>query len=132
MDQAGGIGQPAQNKPFVDRRQTKPDVWARIFRYLTVLVYPLLILYVLIIVELGDTFEQSSVAKQIHLSSPATTRQIGLNALLPIMIAGVVIGAIGLVLSFKRARRRSDYNYQTQMFLTIVSAGGLVIYFLLR
>jgi len=132
MDQAAGLGQPVQNKPFVERRQRKPDVWARVFRYLTVLVYPLLLIYFLVFVELADTIERSKVAKQIGLTSTAAPRHMGLDVLLPIMIAGVVIGAIGLILSFKRARRRSDYNYQTQLFLTIVSAGGLVVYFLLR
>ena len=44
----------------------------------------------------------------------------------------MLIGAVGLALSRLRARRRSDYNYKTQLILVILSVGGLVAFFLLR
>ena len=133
MEPAVGQSQPAAYKPGMpDRRHRKPDVWARVFRYLTVLVYPLMIIYFLIILELGDALQRSKVTANIEPVSTEAVRSGGGHAILPIMIAGVVVGAIGLILSFKRARRRSDYNYQTQLFLTLLSAGGLVVYFLFR
>ena len=52
--------------------------------------------------------------------------------MLPLLLAGVLIGVVGLVLSRKRARRRFDYNYQTQLLLVILSVGGLAVFFFLR
>ncbi|NCA81978.1 MAG: hypothetical protein EOM72_04460 [Opitutae bacterium] len=133
MEPAVGQSQPAAYKPGMpDRRRRKPDAWARVFRYLTVLVYPLLIIYFLVIVSLGDSLQRSKVTQNIDAVSTEAVRSGGGHAILPIMVAGVAVGAIGLILSFKRARRRSDYNYQTQLFLTLLSAGGLVVYFLFR
>ena len=133
MEPAAGQSQPTSYKPGMpDRRRRKPDVWARVFRYLTVLVYPLMIIYFLIIVSLGDSLQRSKVTENGAPVSTEAVRSGEGHAILPIMIAGVAVGAIGLILSFKRARRRSDYTYQTQLFLTLLSAGGLVVYFLFR
>ena len=52
MEPVVGQSQPTPYKPGMpDRRHRKPDVWARVFRYLTVLVYPLMIIYFLLIVS---------------------------------------------------------------------------------
>ena len=132
MDQSDGHGQPVPNRPFVDRRQKKPDVWSRVFRYLAVLVYPLLLIYFFFFLELADSFEQSNVAKQIGKTAAEVPQSLGLEAfLLPTLIAGAVIGATGLILSFKRARRQSDYNYRTQLFLVILSVVGLAVFYLI-
>ena len=132
MEPAVGQSQPAAYKPGMpDRRQRKPDVWSRVFRYLTVLVYPLLIIYFLVIVSLGDSLQRSKIGQTEDPASAEVARGGGSHAMVAIMVAGVAIGAIGLFLSFKRARRRSDYNYQTQLFLTLLSAAGLVVYYLL-
>ncbi len=132
MDSTVGQSQPVSFKPGVpDRRQRKPDVWARVFRYLTVLVYPLMIIYFFVFAELGDNLQRSKIAWPADQASAEVVRGKGGYAIVAIMLAGVAIGAIGLFLSFKRARRRSDYNYQTQLFLTLLSAGGLVVYYLL-
>ena len=73
-------------------------------------------------------------AKTSRCRVPAGERaaSAGLQAFLPIMLAGLAIGVLGLLLSRKRARRRSDYNYQTQLILIILSVGGLLIYFFAR
>ena len=114
-----------------DRRQRKPDVWSRVFRYLTVLVYPLMIVYFLVFAALGDRIQRGKIDGTAEQAPAEVVRGNGGYAILAIMVAGVAIGAIGLFLSFKRARRRSDYNYQTQLFLTLLSAAGLVVYYLL-
>ena len=131
MDSTVGQSKPAAFKSGMpDRRQRKPDVWARVFRYLTVLVYPLMIIIFLIFAALGDGLQRSKIGQTADQAAAEVARSKGGTAIVAIMLAGVAIGAIGLFLSFKRARRRSDYNYQTQLFLTLVSASGLVIYYL--
>ena len=132
MDSSVGQSQPAPFKPGMpDRRQRKPDVWSRVFRYLTVLVYPLMIVYFLVFAALGDRIQRGEIDGTAEQAPAEVVRGNGGYAILAIMVAGVAIGAIGLFLSFKRARRRSDYNYQTQLFLTLLSAAGLVVYYLL-
>ena len=133
MDQASGSGNQVPYRPGMpDRRQRKPDVWARVFRYLTVLLYPVLIAFVLIFVAVASVDQREAMAKQIGKSAEASASSITLDAFLPILVAGVVIGTIGLVLSRKRARRRSDYNYRTQLILIILSVIGLLGYFFVR
>lgn len=133
MEQAAGSGAPMTRKPeTMDRRKRKPDGWARLFRYLTLVIYPVLILYVLIFVMVASEDQRAAMAKQFGQTVAERAGSAGLQAFLPIMVTGVVIGALGLLLSRKRARRRSDYNYLTQLVLIILSVGGLLIYFFVR
>ncbi len=136
MEPTVGQAQQAPYRPGMpDRRQRKPDIWARIFRYLTLLVYPLLIVFLFIFFGEASTDYTQNVSKEmfgVAAPSPVGGGHMDLYTLLPLLVAGVLIGVIGLVLSRKRARRRTDYNYQTQWMLVILSVGGLVIYFLLR
>ena len=46
--------------------------------------------------------------------------------------SSVAFGIGGMALSKFRARRRSDYNYQTQLLLIILSVGGLLVFFALQ
>ncbi len=118
-----------------DRRHRQPDIWARIFRYLTVLIYPLLIVFFFIFFGIASSDHSQAVAAQLvgpAAPEAASKNPVDWGVFLPILIAGALIGTTGLVLSRKRARRRSDYNYQTQCLLTILSVGGLAIFFLLR
>ena len=62
----------------------------------------------------------------------SSASSLQLYTILPLLVAGMLIGAVGLALSRLRARRRSDYNYKTQLILVILSVGGLVAFFLLR
>ena len=131
--------QPEQSAPYKpgmpNRRQRKPDVWARVFRYLTVLVYPLLILCILIFVGFGNADRDRALTAKLGGAAAAEAAGGGrgdLFAVLPILVLGALVGGVGLALNGKRARRRSDYNYRTQLVLTMLSVGGLLVFFLLR
>ena len=117
-----------------DRRQRKPDAWARALRVLTLLVYPILILNLLIFISVASTDQQLMEAKK--MGATATVQSVSgwmsVNAFLPVMIIGLVVALSGLLLSRKRARRHTDYNFQNQLILVILSAGGLIIYLLVR
>lgn len=117
-----------------DRRQRKPDLWARVFRYLTVLVYPLLILYFIIFFGFASADRDQTLAARLGSEAiPETSRsQADLYTFLPVLLLGVLVGGVGLVLNRQRARRRSDYNYRTQLVLTILSVAGLAAFFALR
>ncbi len=115
-----------------DRRKRKPDAWAVAFRWLSLLVYPVLIVCVFIFVAMADVQQRSAMAQQIGLDPAAQSAGIGLKSLLPLLLVGLVIGVGGMALSKFRARRRSDYNYQTQLLLIILSVGGLLVFFALR
>ncbi len=120
---------------MTDRRQRKPDLWARVFRYLTVLVYPLLVLYFLIFFGFASKDRDQVLVQKLGIEAAAESRgdrSSDLFQVLPVLVAGGLIGGVGLVLNRKRARRRSDYNYHTQLGLTVMSVIGLVIFFLLR
>ena len=67
-----------------------------------------------------------------HSDGAAPVSHADLFTVLPLLLAGLLIGAAGLVLSRKRARRRWDYNCQTQLALVLLSAGGLAVFFILR
>ena len=115
-----------------DRRKRKPDAWAVAFRWLSLLVYPVLIVCVFIFVAMADVQQRSAMAQQIGLDPAAQSAGIGLKSLLPLLLVGLTIGIGGMALSKFRARRRSDYNYQTQLLLIILSVGGLLVFFALR
>ena len=134
MDSTVGQSQPASFKPGMpDRRQRKPDALAVAFRWLSLLVYPILVVCVFIFVAITSAQQRSAMAQQInHAAAEGPSAGVGLKTLLPLLLVGLAIGIGGMVLSKFRARRRSDYNYQTQLFLTLLSAGGLVVYFLFR
>lgn len=133
MDRSAEREQPAPCKPGTrDRRKRKPDGWAKLFRHLTLVIYPVLIIYVLSFVALASEDQRLALAKPFGQTLAERAGSAGLQAFLPIMITGVVIGALGVALSRRRARRRSDYNYQTQLVLILLSVGGLVIYFFVR
>lgn len=130
-------GQPQQGpyRPGMpDRRKRKPDAWARIFRWLTLLVYPLLIVFFFIFFGVASADHSQELATRMGVEDiPASSaRHLHLYTLLPLLLAGLLIGAVGLLLGRLRARRRSDYNYRTQLILVIVSVVGLVAFFLLR
>lgn len=117
-----------------DRRHHKPDLWAVMFRVITLLVYPLLIVFLFIFFGVASADHSRGIAVQMGVPAPATipNGHVGLYTLLPLLLAGILVGATGLVLSRKRARRRFDYNYQTQLLLVILSVGGLAIFFVLH
>lgn len=130
-------GQPQQSpyRPGMpDRRRRKPDVWARVFRWITWLVYPLLLVVVLVFLTLADAHSRKNQLAQIDRAVAAADvgGDLNLSPLVPILIAGLAVGVVGLALSRVRARRRHDYNYKTQLVLIVLSAGGLLIYFILQ
>ena len=117
-----------------DRRHRKPDAWALVFRGLTLLVYPLLIVFLFIFFGVASQDHSQSLAAQMGWQTPGSNARnpVDLYTFLPILTAGALIGAVGLFLSRKRARRRFDYNYQTQLALVVLSVGGLIVFFILR
>ena len=129
---------PVQQTPYKpgmpDRRQRKPDMWARVFRWLTLLIYPLLIVFFFIFFGVASADHNHELAAQIggETVQAYSGSSLQLYTILPLLVAGMLIGAIGLVLHRLRARRRSDYNYKTQLILVILSVVGLVAFFLLR
>ncbi len=128
------VGQGAPyKKGMPDRRQNKPDIWAKIFRYVTLLVYPVLVICLFAFLSLADAQQRKHQLMQIDQSAATAEAAggAGMHSLLPILAAGLAIGIAGLVLGRIRARRRSDYNFQTQLILVILSAGALLIYFIL-
>lgn len=118
---------------FHDRRSRKPDLWARVFRYVALLVYPLLLICVLAALALVNTEQRKSVQEKMDQTvATEEVASLDLSPLVPILLAGLVIGVAGLALSRFRARRRSDYNYRTQLSLVLLSAAGLLLYYLLQ
>ena len=94
----------------------------------------LLIVFLFIFFGVASADHSRGIAVQMGVPAPATipNGHVGLYTLLPLLLAGILVGATGLVLSRKRARRRFDYNYQTQLLLVILSVGGLAIFFVLH
>lgn len=129
---AGQSPQVPYRPGMPDRRQRKPDVWARVFRWVTLLVYPLLVVFFFLFFGLASADHNKEMALKIGAQGTSTGPSMDLYTVLPLLIAGLAIGAAGLVLSRLRARRRSDYNFKTQLILVILSVGGLVVFFLLR
>lgn len=117
-----------------DRRQRKPDIWARVFRYVILLVYPVLVVFLFIFLGVASVDRERSLSKQMFGGDAwaQVNTPMDLYTLLPLLTAGLLVGIAGLVLSHKRGRRRTDYHYQSQLILVILSVGGLVIFFLLR
>ena len=133
MDAPAGQAQQVPYRPGMpDRRTRKPDAWAVAFRWLSLLVYPVLIVCVFTFVAVADLQQRSAMAQQMGQEPAAQSAGIGLKTLLPLLLAGLAIGIGGMVLSKFRARRRSDYNYQTQLLLIILSVGGLLVFFALQ
>ncbi|MGD9611638.1 MAG: hypothetical protein AB7V22_01905 [Kiritimatiellia bacterium] len=134
MDAPAGQVQQVPYRPGMpDRRQRKPDAGAIAFRWLSLLVYPVLVVCVFIFVAMADLQQRSAMAQQIGRDAAEVQGSgIGLKTLLPLLLVGLVIGVGGMVLSKFRARRRSDYNYQTQLLLIILSVGGLLAFFVLQ
>ena len=117
-----------------DRRQRKPDIWARIFRYVILLVYPVLVVFLFIFLGVASADRERNLSQQMfgQDSLAQVSSQTDLYTLLPLLTAGLLIGVVGLILSHKRGRRRTDYHFQSQLILVILSVGGLVVFFLLR
>ena len=133
MDAPAGQAQQVPYRPGMpDRRKRKPDAWAVAFRWLSLLVYPVLIVCVFTFVAVADLQQRSAMAQQMGQEPAAQSAGIGLKTLLPLLLAGLAIGIGGMVLSKFRARRRSDYNYQTQLLLVVLSVGGVLVFFALQ
>jgi len=134
METSNAQNQQVPYRPGMpDRRQRKPDVWARVFRWLTLLIYPLLIVFFFIFFGVASADHSQVVAAQMGAQSPqGGASHTDIYTVLPLLLAGLLIGAIGMALSHVRARRRSDYNFRTQWGLIFVSVIGLVAFFLLR
>ena len=143
-------GTPAPRQ-FSERRQRKPDPWRRTLNYLTYLIYPLLLINVLVFMGLAGESQKTAAATRMEqaaadsesqtvqipqksAAAESTTPQrvsgwVHMNAFLPLMVVGLGIGGVGIVLDRKRARRRSDYSLMTPLFLIVLSALGMVIFF---
>ncbi len=134
MEPAAQRPQPTAYQPGMpDRRRGKPDAWSVVFRLLTLLVYPLLVVFLFIFFGVASQDHSRAMAMQFGRSDGAApVSHADLFTVLPLLLAGLLIGAAGLVLSRKRARRRWDYNGQTQLALVLLSAGGLAVFFILR
>lgn len=132
MSERVGNERPAPRAPGMDRRRRKPDVWSRVLRFVALLVYPVLIMNLCIFLSVaGEKQQQEVVGKMGSVTVQSVSRWVNLHAFLPVMAAGLAVGGGGLILSRKRARRRNDYKFQNQMILTVLSVGGLFIYFLI-
>lgn len=132
MNEAVGNGKPAAYTPGTDRRQRKPDIWSRVLRYVALFVYPILILNLFIFAAIASEEQKAGMAQQKGwIAAQDVSSWVSLNAFLPIMVAGALIGIAGLILSRKRARRRYDYKFQNQLILVMLSVGGLFVYFFL-
>lgn len=138
----------------IDRRRRKRDPLRILLSGLAFVVYPLLLANIFIFMavagedrkaalasEMSQTAEQTEGPKaQIKQAAPeagpATAQSVSswvhLHAFLPIMVAGLGIGAAGIVLDRKRARRRTDSSLVTPLVLTMLSVVGLLIYFVVR
>ncbi len=144
-----GRGRPPREQ---ERRRRRPDPWRILLNYLAYLVYPLLIINVLIFVGVASEDQKASAATQIGKAagieaptppeenaeegraSPAQSvgKWVQLYAFMPVMLAGIAIGIVGIVIDRKRSRRRSDSSLMTPLVLTVVSVVGLLIYFIVR
>ena len=132
--QVGQTQQIPYRPGMPDRRQRKPDIWARIFRYVILLVYPVLVVFLFIFLGVASVDRDRSLSKEMFGPDAwaQVNSQVDLYTLLPLLTAGLLIGVVGLILSHKRGRRRTDYHYQSQLILVILSVGGLAVFFLLR
>ena len=131
MSEATDGGKQTAYTPGMDRRKRKPDAWLRVLRYVTVLVYPILIINFLIFLALTGEEQKQAIAGQMGSASvQRVSAWVNLHAFLPIMLAGLAVSAAGLFLSRKRARRRYDYKFQNQLILIVLSVCGLFIYLL--
>ena len=132
--QVGQTQQIPYRPGMPDRRQRKPDIWARIFRYVILLVYPVLVVFLFIFLGVASADRERNLSQQMfgQDSLAQVSSQTDLYTLLPLLTAGLLIGVVGLILSHKRGRRRTDYHFQSQLILVILSVGGLVVFFLLR
>lgn len=136
----------------MDRRQRKQDPWRTVLNWLAYVVYPLLLINLFIFMAVASEDQKAHMATQMEgkrVESPtvqirqepvrtATTSTqrisgwVQLNAFLPIMAAGVLIGGVGIVIDRKRARRRTDFSLMTPLVLAVVSVVGLLIFFVVR
>ena len=129
MSEDVGNRNPTTYVPGMDRRHRKPDVWSRALRYLALLIYPILIINLFIFVAVAGQEQSRGMASQKGwVSAQSASSWVSLHAFLPVMVVGLLIGAVGLFLSRKRARRRYDYKFQNQLILILLSVVGLVVY----
>jgi hypothetical protein len=136
----------------IDRRQRKQDPWRKVLNVLAYVVYPLLMLNFFIFIAISTEDQKANIASKMGETAErieaagaqipqadaehATAAKRGggwqINTFLPIMAVGVVIGAAGIVIDRKRARRRSDSSLMTPLILTVMSVLGMLIYFVVR
>lgn len=134
----------------VDRRQRRQDPWRKVLNWLAYVVYPLLIFNVFLFMAVASEDQKGAMAARMeekrvesstvqipqtasgHTAAQGVSEWVHLNAFLPVMVAGVGIGIIGIVLDRKRSRRRSDYSLMTPLVLVILSVAGLFVYFIVR
>lgn len=127
------VGQVYQYRPGMpDRRKRTPDAWASAFRWISALIYPLLVICVFVFVAMTDSQKRAALAQQMGQAPAEWGAGIGLKTLLPLLLVGLAIGIGGMVLSKFRARRRSDYNHRTQLLLIVMSVIGLLAFFALQ
>lgn len=133
MNGTAGNGTATAYTPGTDRRKRKPDIWSRVLRYVALLVYPILIINFFFFAAIASEEQKAGMARQKGwVAAQDVGTWLSSTAFIPVMVAGAVISLAGLFLSRKRARRRYDYKFQNQLILVVLSAAGLLIYFLLK
>lgn len=134
MEQPAGLEKTTPPRTFVERRQRKVDPLSRALRYIALLIYPLLIINFFIFMGVASEDQKMvETVKQVgQVSAQRVSSWVHLNAFLPIMIAGLLIGIVGIVIDSRRSRRRSDYSRKNQLGFIILSVIGLVLYLIFR
>jgi hypothetical protein len=121
-------------RPGEDRRHVKEDVWSRALRYLAMATYPLLILNLLGFLSVASQDRNLHVAAAFPGQPPPqlTSSEVYLQAYLPLMAAGMLVGIVGILLNRIRTRRRRDRKYASQLLCILMSAIGVALFFWLR
>ena len=129
--QAGAA--PIPYYPEEERRHTREDGWARALRYLVVATYVLMIINVFVFIGVAGEDYNRTVAEKVTVSTaaPSAGHTAYLHAYVPIMVAGLFVGAVGALIHRKRTRRRRDRHYGGQLLCVFVSVVGLALFFIL-
>lgn len=123
----------ALSPPPEERRHTREDGWARALRYLVMATYVLMIINVFVFIGVAGEDYNRTVAEKVTVSAaaPSAGHAAYLHAYVPIMVAGLFVGAVGALIHRKRTRRRRDRHYGGQLLCVFVSIVGLALYFIL-
>ncbi len=116
-----------ENKKSYNRR-TGPDIWVKLRRIFAIIIWPVLFI-TLLLLDFAKPQVETFFDRLYNINIRDSWNTEFTNYIFILMIIGFFSSILGLIISSKRNRRRSDKYPFSFIFMAVLSLIGILLHF---